>query len=84
MGFSKQEYWSGLSFPPPGDIPDTGIESLAPVSPALQADYSPLSHWESPTYMGKTSKKECVCVCVCVYIYICITDYFTIHLKLTQ
>ena len=32
MGFSRQEYWSGLPYPPPGDIPDPGIE---PVSHAL-------------------------------------------------
>ena len=35
MGFSRQEYWSGLPFPSPGDLPDPGIE---PKSPALQAD----------------------------------------------
>ena len=35
MGFSKQEYWSGLPFPSPGDLPDPGIK---PKSPALQAD----------------------------------------------
>ena len=35
MGFSRQEYWSGLPFPSPGDLPDPGIESR---SPALQAD----------------------------------------------
>ena len=35
MGFSRQEYWSGLPFPSPGDLPDPGIE---PESPALQAD----------------------------------------------
>ena len=35
MGFSRQEYWSGLPFPSPGDLPDPGIE---PSSPALQAD----------------------------------------------
>ena len=34
MGFSRQEYWSGLPFPSPGDLPDPGIE---PWSPALQA-----------------------------------------------
>ena len=34
-GFSGQEYWSGLPCPPPGDLPDPGIES---VSPGLQAD----------------------------------------------
>ena len=35
MGFSKQEYWSGLPFPSPGDLPNPGIK---PGSPALQAD----------------------------------------------
>ena len=35
MEFSRQEYWSGLPFPSPGDPPDSGIE---PMSPALQAD----------------------------------------------
>ena len=35
MGFSRQEYWSGLPFPPPGDLPDPGIE---PATPASQAD----------------------------------------------
>ena len=39
--FSRQEHWSGLPFPPPGDLPDPGIE---PVSPALQVDSLPLSH----------------------------------------
>ena len=37
MGFSRQEYWSGLPFPSPGDLPDPGIE---PRSPTLQADAS--------------------------------------------
>ena len=35
MGFSRQEYWSGLPFPSPGDLPDPGIE---PGSPTLAAD----------------------------------------------
>ena len=34
-------YWSGLPFPPPGDLPNPGIESASPVSPALQPDSSP-------------------------------------------
>ena len=43
VGFSRQEYWSGLSFPYPGDLPNPGME---PGSPALQADSVPenLSH----------------------------------------
>ena len=38
MEFSRQEYWSGLPFPSPGDLPDPGIK---PRSPALQADSLP-------------------------------------------
>ena len=38
MGFSRQECWSGLPFPSPGDLPDPGIK---PVSPTLQADTLP-------------------------------------------
>ena len=35
MEFSRQEYWSGLTFPFPGDLPNPGIELVFPVSPAL-------------------------------------------------
>ena len=38
MGFSRQEYWSGLPLPSPGNLPDPGFE---PRSPALQADFLP-------------------------------------------
>ena len=38
MGFSRQEYWNGLPFPTPGDLPNPGIE---PRYPALQADSLP-------------------------------------------
>ena len=43
MGFSRQKYWSGLPFPPPGDLPDPGVET---VSPTLQQTL-PLSHCRS-------------------------------------
>ena len=39
VGFSRQEYWSGLPFPPPGDLPDPGIEPTSPVSPALAGGF---------------------------------------------
>ena len=39
MGFSRQQYWSGLPFPPPGDLPDAGIEPLPPASPALAGGF---------------------------------------------
>ena len=35
MGFPRQEYWSGLPFPPPGDFPNLRIKPVSPVSPAL-------------------------------------------------
>ena len=45
-GFFKQEYRSGLPFPPPGDLPDPEIEPMSPVSAAFQADsFYLLSHW---------------------------------------
>ena len=47
MGFSRKEYWSGLPCPPPGDLPDSGIEHTS-VSPALQVDSLLLSQWGSP------------------------------------
>ena len=39
MGFSRQEYWTGLPFPPPGDLPDPGMESVSPTSPALAGGF---------------------------------------------
>ena len=49
MGFSRQEYWSGLSFPSPGDLPDLGIESR---SLALQADSLPVEIPGKPKNTG--------------------------------
>ena len=50
MGFSGQEYLSGLLCSPPGDLPDPGIEPVSPVTLALQVDSLLLSHWGSPKY----------------------------------
>ena len=47
MGFPRQEYWSGLLFPSPGDLPDPGIE---PMFPALQADSLPSETPGKPHY----------------------------------
>ena len=44
MEFSRQEYWNGLPFLPPGDLPKPAVEILSPVSPALQADSLPLRY----------------------------------------
>ena len=48
LGFSRQEYQSGLPCPPLGDLPNTGIKPMSPVSPALQVDFLLLSHQGSP------------------------------------
>ena len=51
LGFSRQEYWSGLLFPPPGDLPDPGIKILSPLSPALASGFfTTRVIWE---YQGK-------------------------------
>ena len=49
MGFSWQEYSSGLSNPSPRNLPDPGIKPTSPASPHSQAGYLPMSHQGSPT-----------------------------------
>ena len=49
MGFSRQEYWSGLPFPPSGDLPNPGIEPTSLMSPALAGRFFTTSiTWEVP------------------------------------
>ena len=65
MGFSKQEYWSGLPFPSPGDLPDPGIK---PGSPALQAHSLPSEPPGKPDYMIQTSNHR-TALRILYYIY---------------
>ena len=76
MEFSRQEYWSGLPFPSPGDLPDIRIK---PRSPSLRVKALPSEPLGKPTiYTWMQPKcpltdewiKKMWCVCVCVYIYI--------------
>ena len=56
MGFSRQEYWGGLPFPSPEDLPNPGIE---PRSPALRADSLPTELWRKPmTNLDNVLKKQ--------------------------
>ena len=48
--FSKQEYWSGFPCPPPGDLPDPGIEPASLMSPALAGRFFPIS----ATHLGSS------------------------------
>ena len=54
MGFSRQEYWSRVPFPPPGDHPNSGIK---PGSPALQVDSLPSEPPGKPRITGRALKK---------------------------
>ena len=57
MGFSRQEYWTGLPFSSPGDLLDPGIEL---VSSDWQVDSLPLSHLGKPLPLHSTNSKFCV------------------------
>ena len=69
MGFSRQEYWSVLPFPSPGDLPDPGIE---PGSPALQADDLPTELFNFMTadtiFSDFGAPKNKVCHCFPIYL----------------
>ena len=62
MGFSRQEYWSGLLHPPPGDLCDPGMEPKSPVAPELQADSLALSHRGRP-YISSMFSMDSECSC---------------------
>ena len=61
MGFSRQEYWSGLPFPSPGDLSHPGIESR---SLTLQADSLLTELWGKPRSGIAGSKDKCTCISV--------------------
>ena len=56
MVFSRQEYWSGLPFPSPGDLPDSGTGPVSPEAPALQVDF-PAEPPGKPENLVKMSEK---------------------------
>ena len=65
VGFPRQEYWSGLPFPPSGNLPGPGMEPLSLMSPELaEGLFFVFYHWatrEAPVF-----KCRCICMCVCV------------------
>ena len=70
MEFSRQEYWSGLPFPLPGDLPDPGIEPESLASPALAGGFFTTSTtWEAHIKrwlgggQGAGSKYDCIWFC---------------------
>ena len=70
MGFSRQEYWSGLLCPPPGDLPDPGIEPMSLMSPALagrffttSATWKPYLYYIISIMLLLLSRFSCVRLC---------------------
>ena len=61
MGFSRQQYWSGVLCPPPGDLPDPGMEPKSVTSPALADRFFTTSvTWEVLyTYIAAHKDLEC-------------------------
>ena len=64
MGFCRQESWSGLSCPPSGDLPETGIKTMTPTSPALQVDSLPICLLSSVILLCSTWDL-CLCTVIC-------------------
>ena len=60
MGFSRQEYWSGLPCPPPGNLPNPATEPMSSVSPALQVDCLPTEPPGKPQMYLQITLKETV------------------------
>ena len=81
MGFSRQEYWSGLPCPPPEHLPNPGLEPVSLTSPALVGGFFTTSTiWEAPHLYMVIYKYVCVYVCVCIYIHTYIYIYTHIHI----
>ena len=57
MGFPRQEYWSGLPYPPPGDLPDSGIEIASLVFPVLAGRFFTTAPSGKPTVILQNTKK---------------------------
>ena len=83
MEFPRQEYWSGLPFPIPRDLPNTGIEPVSLASPALvdrflsslppgKHIYNILTHTYYAYVYIYIYICVCVCVCVCVSVCVCV------------
>ena len=58
MGFSRQEYWSGLPLPPPGNLPDPGIKPESPASPALSGGFFNTEPPGKPMRLHRNTKKR--------------------------
>ena len=82
MGFPRQEYWNGLSFPPPRDLPNPGIKAASLKSPALAGKlFTTSTTWEFPqgpsflsdpsmTFFPQASSHPSLCHCLPQGLYV--------------
>ena len=75
VGILRQEYWSGLSSPPAGDLPNPGIE---PRSPSLQADSLPSDTLGKPLLLTSPTFKSQVCLCLSLFFNLLEYGCFTV------
>ena len=77
VGFSRQEYWSGLPFPSPGDLPDPGIEPRSPTF--IGRHFNLWATREAPTiilpYFPDTTRGPTVAKLICPYSKLCISNH---------
>ena len=69
MGFSSQEYWSGLPFLPPGDLPDPGTEPRSLESPALAGGFFTTEPLGKPSFKVSSPKYSVIIVVVLTYVH---------------
>ena len=68
LGFPRQEYWRGLPLPPPGDLPNPGMEPGSRVSPSLAGGFFTWSAtWEAPPVVY-SSRPISFCLSICTYV----------------
>ena len=92
MGFSRQEYWSGFPFPPPGDLPDLGTEPTSLTSPALAGRFFTISStWNTLTpHCPNKADRNCNLLKFYLFIYLlkdyCFTEFccFLSNLNMNQ
>ena len=82
MGFSREEYWSGVPCPPPGDLPDPRIEPMSPAALASQANSLPLRHLGSPDLTWKAASWISQCVFARVSTLLSGSDSVATHVHL--
>ena len=78
MGFPRQEYWSGLLFPSPGDLPNPGMEQHLL---HWQVDSLPLSHQESLSFMLFSAICSLDVVKICLFVFcVCVKSFISKNL----